>query len=167
MAVDGFDGGPFLAGGKAGPAAAAEVRPRNLFDHPSPVAAGEDFGQRPKTAVAEILLDTRRIDHAVVPQSDAVLPVEKGHVAVKIEIFPADRLVAHPQPFDDPAFQHVLIDDFLQVRDALHAVEHLVGPDQNVGASPHRLLAACAEAGGRGQAELFRAQPAGREPLGG
>ncbi len=47
------------------------------------------------------------------PQGDAVLPVEKGHVAVKIEKLPADGLLGHAQPFDDASFQQFMPGDLL------------------------------------------------------
>ena len=108
--------GPFLAGGIAAAAAAAELRLGDLVDDPLRVALFEHLGQGLEAAVVEVLLDAVRVDHAVVPQGDAALAVEEGHVAVELEELPADRSCrARPEPLDDLAAVDVLCDDLVEI----------------------------------------------------
>ena len=68
----------------------------------------EHFRQRLKAAVVEIFLDALRVDHAVVPQGHAALPVEKDDVAVKLEEFSPHGLAGH---FEMPDRMAVVSDD--------------------------------------------------------
>ena len=88
--------GPFLARGEAAAAAAAELRLRDLVDDPLPVARFQHLGQGLEAAVVEVLFHALGVEHAVVPQGDAALAIEEGHVAVKLEELPADRLARAP-----------------------------------------------------------------------
>ena len=53
---------PFLPGGKAAAAPAAELRPRDLLDHPLRIAPLQHLGQRLEAAVVEILFDALGVD---------------------------------------------------------------------------------------------------------
>ena len=87
--------------------------------------------------------------HAVVPQGDAGLAVEEGHVAVEFEELPAHGLPGHRQPLDHAAREEMLADDLVQVGLVCDAVEDLVGPDQHVGELAGLRPRAGAEATGR------------------
>ena len=150
--------GPFLTGGKSAAAAAAQVRPRHFLDDPLRIALRQHLGQRLESLVVKVLLDARRIDHAVVPQRNAVLLVEKGHVAVKIEILLADRLLDDAKVRNHLPLDEVRLDDFIEIFLAADAVQHLVRPHQKMGVLAGGLQAARAEAGRRRQPHLVRTE---------
>ena len=80
----------------------------------------------------EVFFHALRIEHAVVPQGHPALAIEEGHVAVKLEELPADRLAMDRQAIDDLAAEDVLADHFVQIGLILDAIEDLVGPDEHV-----------------------------------
>ena len=124
--------GPFLARGETAAAAAAEFRAGDLVDDPLGIARLEHLDQGLEAAVMEVLFHALRIEHAVVPQGHPALAIEEGHVAVKLEELPANRLAMHLQAIDDLAAENVLADHFVQIRFILDAIEDLVGPDEHV-----------------------------------
>ena len=121
--------------------------------------------QRLESPVVKIFLDARRIDDAVVPQGNAVLPVEEGHVAVKIEVLLADGLLDNAKVGDRLPLDEVFLDDFIEIGLVADAVQHLVGANQDVGVLSGGLQAARAEAGRRRQPDLVRAETARLELL--
>ena len=109
--------GPFLAGRdsrrRRGRGASSGVT-SSITHCGSPLL--QHLGQGLEAAVVEVLLDALRVDHAVVPQGDAALAVEEGHVAVELEELPADRLLPGTcsRSTTRPP-QDVLADDLVQV----------------------------------------------------
>ena len=85
-----------------------------------------------EAAVVEVFFHALRIEHAVVPQGHPALAIEEGHVAVKLEELPSDRLAMDLQALDELAAENVLADDLVQVGLALDAIEDFVGPDEHV-----------------------------------
>ncbi len=124
---------PLLPGGIAAAAAAAQLRAGDFLDHPLRVVLLQHLGQGLEAAVVEVFFDALGIDDAVVAQGHAALPVEEGHVAVKLQELPADGLSRDFQVFHRPAAEQMLADDLVQFGLVLDAIEHLVGPDQKMG----------------------------------
>ena len=157
---------PLLPGGISAAAAAAELRAGDFLDHPLRIVLLQHLGQGLEAAVVEILFDALGIDHAVVPQGHAALAVEEGHVAVKLQELPADGLAGHLQVLDRPAAEEMLADDLVQVGLVLDAVEHLVGPDQQMREVAGLGRAAGAEATRPGHAHLLGRQSGGVQLVG-
>ena len=96
------------------------------------IALLQHLDQGLEAAVMEVLFHALGIDHAVVPQGHPALAIEEGHVAVKLEELPADRLALDRQAIDDLAAEKMVANDFVQIGLAGDAVEDLVGPDEHV-----------------------------------
>ncbi len=123
--------GPLGARQEPTAATAPQARLGQLGDHPVGIAPGEHVRQGLEAVEVDVLIEAVGIHHPRVPQGDAALAVEEGHVAIALQELEGDGLLPRLQMLYDFAPHHVALDQGDQVLFRGDLVEHLLGAGQD------------------------------------